>query len=220
MKKYGIIFDLDGTLWNAVAPITDSWNLTAEREQNVSSRITEERMQSMMGKTMDQFTVFFPELEKQKALELLDRCCVEELTYLESHPGTLYPNLERTLKRLSEQYPLYIVSNCQVGYIETFLEACHLHQYFLDMENYGRTGKQKAENIRILMERNDIERGIYIGDTLGDYQAAVQAETIFIHAAYGFGQVPEADYHVDCFQDLPEQIASVICACEKRKKEV
>ena len=40
--------------------------------------------------------------------------------YLTVHGGELYPDVEKTLDELSERYDLYIVSNCQRGYIESF----------------------------------------------------------------------------------------------------
>ena len=44
--------------------------------------------------------------------------------------GRLYEGLEETLKYLSAKYPLYIVSNCQKGYIEAFLSYHQLGKYF------------------------------------------------------------------------------------------
>ena len=207
--KTGIIFDLDGTLWNAVEQITESWNIVGDRRPEVNTHITLEQMMSMMGKTMDKFAVLFPELEGQAVQDVLEECYVYELEYLLEHPGTLYPNVEPVLKELCKHYPLYIVSNCQEGYIETFLKACNLEQYFEDTENYGRTGKEKSENIRILMERNQIAHGIYIGDTLGDYQAAMKAGNTFIHAAYGFGEAPDREYYVNSFEEIPEMIKNI-----------
>ncbi|MDE7279616.1 MAG: HAD hydrolase-like protein, partial [Oscillospiraceae bacterium] len=90
----------------------------------------------------------------------------------------------------------FIVSNCQSGYIETFLEYHKLGKYFADFECPGGTGFAKAENIRIVMERNGLEKAVYVGDTQGDLDASDSAGIPFIHAAYGFGNVdrnvPEA----------------------------
>ena len=100
--------------------------------------------------------------------------------------------MENVLAELSQKYELFIVSNCQSGYIETFLQYHKLERYFTDYECPGGTGREKGENIRIVIDRNNLEKAVYIGDTQGDYESAVFAGIPFIHAAYGFGNV-EAD---------------------------
>ena len=38
--KTGIIFDLDGTLWNATKQIAESWNVVFERYDDIDLRLT------------------------------------------------------------------------------------------------------------------------------------------------------------------------------------
>ncbi|MBO4462145.1 MAG: HAD family hydrolase, partial [Lachnospiraceae bacterium] len=101
---------------------------------------------------------------------------------------------------------LYIVSNCQEGYIEALLATQGLAEYFKDFENFGRTGKLKDENIRILMERCDIKKAIYIGDTATDMESAFKNELPFIFAAYGMGSVENAKFTINKPEELPEVI--------------
>ncbi len=205
MKK-AIIFDVDGTLWNAVSVITDSWNQTISRYPEVTTRLTYDVMESMMGKTMDEFAELFPELEIERAKEILECCCKEEIEYLKEHPGTLYEGMREVLAELSEKYSLYIVSNCQNGYIETLLQGCNLGHLFEDFECYGRTGKRKGRNIQILMERCDIEKAIYVGDTQMDSDAAMEASIPFIFAAYGMGEVDFCRFVANSPSEIPEKI--------------
>ena len=100
--------------------------------------------------------------------------------------------LEETLEALSQKLPLFIVSNCNAEYIPCFLDAHQLHRYFQDWECIGRTGKQKWENIRLVVERNHLQRPVYVGDTTMDQEAAQKAGVPFLHAAYGFGEVTGA----------------------------
>ena len=204
-----VIFDVDGTLWDAVSVITESWNITAKKH-GITTVIKEEDMRPLMGKPMKDFAVLFPELPQNEAVELLDICCREEIDYInEGHAGDLYDGMREIIEKLSEEYDLYIVSNCQVGYIESLLNSCNLNEYFEDFENYGRTGKSKGRNIRILMERCDIDKAIYIGDTVTDMEACMEAEIPFILADYGMGEVEYSRFVAKNPVDIPDVIKSM-----------
>ena len=104
---------------------------------------------------------------------------------------------------------LFIVSNCQCGYIELFLEKNRLESLITDFECFGNTGMSKGENIRLLLERNGLkpQQTVYVGDTQGDYEATVEAGIPFILAAYGFGKVPQAKASIAHMEELPKALA-------------
>jgi phosphoglycolate phosphatase len=164
-----------------------------------------------MGRTIwDIAAELLPELSPEARNRIMRECSVEETCYLRKHGATLFPKLKETLDKLKTLgHPLFIVSNCQDGYIEAFLEAHHLADYFLDFECPGRTGLSKGQNIKLVMERNQLEKVVYIGDTLGDYSATQEANVPFIHASYGFGQVPEAKYRIREIAELPQLLNSI-----------
>lgn len=87
---------------------------------------------------------------------------------------------------------VFIVSNCQSGYIELFLKKTGLAPYVTDTECFGDTGMKKAENIRLVVARNGLQQPVYVGDTKGDEEAAHEAGVPFVHAAYGFGRARAA----------------------------
>ena len=210
MKKKGIIFDMDGTLWDSASGVAKSWTRVVNKEHDKNRVITTQDIQNVMGKTMDRIAaILFPELEEAARLELIDQCGLYENDYLREHGGILYPMLEETLKELSEKYYLYIVSNCQSGYIEAFLEHYGFGHYFEDIECYGNNLLQKGQNIRLVVERNQLTDAIYVGDIQGDYDAALEAGITFVHAAYGFGTIEQETAKIDSLAELLKVAAEI-----------
>lgn len=202
--KTGIIFDLDGTLWDASHQVLPAWNLVLARYPEVKKQITESDMKSYMGKRIEDIAaLMLPELEDKKRIHIMKECCKEEQVYLSKHGGILYPNLEQVLIQL-QRYNLYIVSNCQDGYVQSFFQAHGLEQYFSDIEMSGRTGKTKAENINLLMKRNHLQQAVYVGDTALDATSAKEAGISFVYARYGFGTVLHPDMVIDAIDELPQ----------------
>ena len=116
MKK-GIIFDVDGTLWDSSVQVAQSWQVAAEKLLNGPRPITPDMISRNMGKNMKDFgDALFPDLSPAKRLEVMEACMEYENQYLEDHPGILYPQVAEVLQQLSWKYKLFIVSNCQKGY--------------------------------------------------------------------------------------------------------
>jgi phosphoglycolate phosphatase len=200
-----VVFDLDGTLWDSSEQVIKAWNSVLEKHKKIKQRLTPELLKGYMGKPIDLIAeLFFPELEERERMALVTECIKKENDSLAEKGGKLYDKLEQTLKKLKSQYRLFIVSNCQEGYIEAFLKHHRLEEYFEDYELYGRTRKPKGENIRLLLDRNNIKTAVYVGDTQGDLDAAEFAGTEFIFAAYGFGAVNRETLTINNFCELIE----------------
>ena len=204
-KCNAVIFDLDGTLWDARDCACDIWNRVFDKHEEVNLRMTQELSSSLMGKTMEEIgDVLFPDLPVSKRREITDEAGVEEVNYLKENGAILFTGMKDTVSQLAKKYDLYIVSNCQDGYVPAFLEAHGMESYFKDIEMSGRTGKDKGHNIKLLMERNGIENACYVGDTEGDEKAARFAKIPFIWAAYGFGKAKAPDAVIHSITALPE----------------
>lgn len=203
----GIIFDVDGTLWDSTDNVAVSWNNAISENSNLVANITGEDLKKLFGKTMDEILLaLFPDLSKEEQQRLGVLCFEYENNYLENHPGTLYPGVEETFKKLKEKTDLYIVSNCQCGYIEVFLKASGLQDYVKDHLCFGDTGLPKHETIRTLMTKHNLKDVVYVGDTQGDFDACKNADVPFIFAEYGFGDAPLAASRITALIDLPSMI--------------
>lgn len=207
--KIGIIFDMDGTLWDSACQVAEAWSTVTIPK--LGKGVSGEDMYRVMGMTMDKLAMaLFPGHDLSQLLPIMEESGRVENEYLKEHGARLYPDLIETLQVLSKEYPLYIVSNCQTGYIEAFLAHYQLEGYFEDFTCFGDNGRQKGENIALIIERNGIERGIYVGDIQADYEAAVQGGAEFIHAAYGFGTVDAKVPVVHAFSELPRALKDLI----------
>ncbi len=208
----GIIFDLDGTLWDSSEQVVAAWNMALAKRPETELQITVADMTSYMGKTMEAIAeLMMPEIDLPTRLEIMKDCCDMEHEYLHTHSGKLFSKLEETLKKLSESYKLIIVSNCQDGYIQTFFHCNpQLEKYFVDFECPGRTGKGKGENIKLVVERNNLDKAVYVGDTQGDCDSSDFAGVPFIHAAYGFGTINREVPKITSFEQVIEVVAEIL----------
>ena len=208
MKKNAVIFDLDGTMWNACEPVLISWNAVLKRHGLLA--VKKETIESFMGKTLVQIvSLYFTDMTQEEGLNIANECVREEANYLAAHGASLYDGLGDTLRQLAQHYELCLVSNCEAGYAEAFLSYYKFEPLFTDYEYSGRTKKSKGENIRMVMERNGIEKAVYVGDTQSDCDAARQAGIPFIFASYGFGSVDSADAAAADIREVPAAVAAV-----------
>lgn len=204
----GVIFDMDGTIWDNTTVFAASWTRAAN-EMGYDIQFTKEKLMGLFGKTMtDIADACIPDKDPAKRYKTLELCEEYEMKDLvENHTDTCYPGLEDTLKELCKKTKLYIVSNCQSGYIETFMELSGYGKYFTDFICYGDNGMGKADNIKGIVEKNHINHPVYIGDIQSDKDACDQAGVDFIWAAYGYGK--SVDGYVAKIEDI-KQLSEIV----------
>lgn len=202
MKYDSIGFDLDGTLWDGVVPVTKAWQ-SAAKELGFHT-VTQDDIRGIMGLNREDLMnkLFFELTQKDKDF-LFERATQLTIPEVREHGGRLFDNEVETLKRLSESYKLYIVSNCQLGYIEAFFDYYkEISKLFSDSENAAKTSLSKGENIKLVIKRNGFTSSVYIGDTYGDYSSAQAAGVDFVFAEYGFGNVVDTKHKISSFKDI------------------
>lgn len=198
----GLMFDLDGTLWDSTKAAAKIWSDVVS-SRGLPYKVTKERLKQLYGLPLEEIAIqLFPELSKQQAIEIMEECVVVQCPILREEGGILMGKVRETLQKLSKKYPIFIISNCRSGYIEAFLKAHQLEEVITDTACPGDTKKLKADNIRLVMERNHIRNPIYIGDTDGDEKAANTANVPFIFARYGFGTASQYEAAIDSIEEL------------------
>lgn len=205
-----IIFDVDGTLWDSTDIVAKAWNCVIAEETDLPLRLSGSDLKKLFGRLLEDIAAVIFEGElKERQLELIDLCCQEEHRALLRRPAPVYEGLEEALKILGSKYRLFIVSNCQAGYIEVFLKATGLAGYFEGHLCPGDTGKAKASNIRTIVETYGLKAPVYVGDTAGDFEASKEAGVPFIFASYGFGEVRQPDGVIQRPMELPGVVMEI-----------
>lgn len=200
-----IIFDVDGTLWDSTDIVAKAWTEVIQQKTDLDMIITAEKLHGLFGQILpDIAKQIFTEETPERQLELINMCCDEEHRALLLTPPAPFPGMEETLAELSKKYKLYMVSNCEAGYIEVFLEATGFAPYFQGHLCPGDTGNAKASNILQIIREHNLKSPVYVGDTAGDYKATKEAQIPFVFASYGFGDVENPDYIIKKPTDLLE----------------
>ena len=208
MKFDGIILDIDGTIWNTTDVVAQAWNVAIDNNFPQVPHVSGDILKGQFGKTMKVIADnLFSVLNEDEKNFLMKKCCEAEQAKLHSDVKVpVYTNVIETIRTLSvgKNIPLFIVSNCQAGYIEVVLEKNKITEFITDSECFGNNGKNKDENIRLIVERNNLKSPVYVGDTQGDYEACQKAGVPFIWASYGFGKPDDNNYFakVDDFSEL------------------
>ena len=200
-----IIFDVDGTLWDSTEIVAEAWSNYLTNTEHMDTDVSSRRLMGLFGQLLpDIAKAILPDQTEAEQLRIIDGCCQAEHEALLRKCAPLYPQLEETLDTLSHRFPLFIVSNCQAGYIEVFLKATGFGHYFKGHLCPGDTGMAKADNIMKIRDDFNLKDPVYVGDTLGDFNACRKARVPFIFAEYGFGAVEDPDYRISAPADLME----------------
>lgn len=207
-----LIFDMDGTLWDAVDSYAVIWNVTLDQFGIEHAPVTRDDLMRLMGSYLDDILdQLIPDLSMRRPL--LEKVMINEAEMMPRLGGHLYPHVKELIPQLARHYRLFMVSNCGVRGLENFVSYNGLQPYFEDLLSHGSTGKSKTENILTLIDRYSLKRPVYVGDTQSDADSAHKAGVPIIWTRYGFGKVTDADAVIDSFSQLPDAVLSVQNNC-------
>ncbi len=195
-----IIFDMDGTLWDAVDSYCKVWDVTFA-SFGLDTRISRSDLMKCMGQPIDVIfrNIVTVKVDPEAFLKRLDD---NERILMPEYGGVLYPDVKRLIPELAAHYRLFMVSNCGAEGLHNFLRYTGLTPYFTDTLTHGQTSLPKEGNIRRLIVQYDLKSPVYVGDTEGDCRSAHAVPIPMLHVTYGFGSAPDADWHVGSFSEL------------------
>lgn len=200
-----LIFDMDGTLWDAVDSYAEIWNVTS-REHGVDRVVTREDLLRYMGRPLREiFNELFRGIDVD-ADKYLEGIAANDPKMMPVLGGKLYEGVKKGIERLAQKYTLTMVSNCGATGLRDFLQFTGLAPYFTDTLTNGENGLDKADNIRLICQRNGLKSPAYVGDIQRDSDAAHEAGVDMIHVTYGFGDCNDAELSFDSFSQLTDYL--------------
>lgn len=199
-----IIFDMDGTLWDAVDTYVTCWNRSFEKF-HIGRKLKREDLEYMMGweksKILDRI---MPGVEKEQQEKVFTTVNEIREQVLPKLGGRLYDGVREGLEVLSKKYPLFIVSNCPAGLIQLFMSWANIEHLITDEMAHGVNSKPKHHNIKLLIEKYALQSPVYVGDTETDSKESRLAGIPFVFLEGGFGNTDDYDMRFNSFPALTQ----------------
>ncbi|MBR5898944.1 MAG: HAD family hydrolase [Muribaculaceae bacterium] len=208
MNKFdSIIFDMDGTLWDAVDSYCRIWDVTFEQMGISADKVERQVLLECMGLPIDEIfrRIVNIDVDAEQYLRLLDE---NEKKMMPMLGGILYPGVADGIPQLAQRYRLFMVSNCGAEGLTNFLAYTGLAPYFEGTLSYGETLCPKADNIKSVVNKYALQSPVYVGDTQGDCNSAHKAGVPMMFASYGFGTCTDAEYSASDFNNLVSHFLS------------
>ncbi len=207
--KNGLIFDLDGTLWEVIDSTFYSANVITKKYR--LKEISKDIICKVFGlNRIEAAKMYFPSINLDESTKLIDEIALINIENLKKNGGNVYPNVKEVLNNLVSEYDLYIVSNtAEIEYIRAFLNTANVKEYFKDCIAASGFKNSKVDAIKKVINENRIDNAVYIGDTIIDYESAKANNIPFIQAKYGFGKDLNTKYSIKGIKELPNVLEKV-----------
>ena len=202
----GLIFDLDGTLWDAVEIYVEGWN-NLFKQIEIERQFTRAWFMKMVGLNIEEFLkLILPHHDAQERIMLYELATQEHNNLFGVMKATIYPGVTEGLKLLSLKRKVFIVSNCPCDFIGHFKKQAKVVNYIDDSLCHGDNGKTKGENIRRIIDRYNLKNPVYIGDTESDGKESKKSGIPFYWVSYGYGTSKNYYGKSDSFMNLVSQL--------------
>jgi phosphoglycolate phosphatase len=202
-----IIFDLDGTLTDSLADLTDAVNYV--RAHYKKAPLSQEQVRTMVGQGAR--VLVQRALEDQPSSEI-DRALPAFLAYNERHLADktiLYPGVSVTLSSLQQHgYLLAVISNKNEDLCRKLLSILGVESCFSLVLGGDSLPERKPSPLPLLtaMERLHVapSETVMVGDSINDIAAGAAAGVKTIGCRYGYGDHVELKDADMCISNLGE----------------
>lgn len=209
MKK-AVIFDMDGTLFKTDLILEPALEATFDvlRANNLwDGKTPIEQYRAIMGVPLP---VVWETLCPNHSLDVRknsNKIFQQKLMELiRAQTGALYEEVEDTLHKLSQMYPIFIASNGEIEYLQSIVETYQLDRFIQGTYSIQQVDSgNKSDLVNLVKETNQIEEGYVVGDRSSDINAAKDNSLIAIGVNFDFAQEEElkqADYVVNHFKEI------------------
>ena len=208
-----VIFDMDGTLFQTgkilEQSLEEAFAVLRERGDWQGPAPVEE-YRNIMGVPLPVvWETLLPETSEETKREM-DRCFLERLiANIGEGKGDLYPDAREVFTALRlEGYCIFIASNGLVRYLSAIVEHYGLDEWVTETFSIEQAeSSDKAELVRMIIEKYDVTEGAVVGDRLSDIRAAKANDLLAVGCRFDFAQeqeLKEADLVIDGLKELTD----------------
>ena len=197
-----LIFDMDGTLWNATESYAKVWNATCH-EFDMEADFKGSDLEHFMGMSIESIMEHLLGnnmiVDRSAFLSLLGK---KEEEMMPTLGGVLYPGVKDALERLHGNFRLFMLSNCSPRGLVNFVNYTGTAHFFDGLLTQGERQVSKSENLRYMASKYSLKCPVYVSDTHADCDQAHEAGMLFVHADWGFGCCNNADWRFATIRDF------------------
>lgn len=206
-----LIFDMDGTLFqtNKILEISLEDTFNQLRTMQLWEKETPiEKYREIMGVHLPVVWETLLPTHSNEVREQANEFFHEKLvTNINDGNGALYPHVEEVFDYLkNNNCSIYIASNGQRDYLKTIVDYYNLDKWVMETFSIQQIPSQdKADLVKSILLKYQIEKGAVIGDRLSDINAAKNNRLISIGCKFDFAQEDElaqADIIIDSLLEL------------------
>ncbi len=211
--RIGVLFDLDGTLLDTLQDLTDATNVTMRRFGK-PEQSREKMRQIIGGGAFVQITTAlagnYDDLDMDEVLNFY-RAYYHAHSMDKTGP---YPGVIEAVKKLSEKYPVGIVTNKPHWMAAKLRDELFPGVYILG-ESPERPRKPEPPMVRKAMADLGVDACVYVGDTEIDVKTAINVDAPCVCVLWGFRDKDQliaagGKYYCGDAGSLPETVEAVI----------
>ena len=187
-----VIFDMDGTLVDSAKAITSTIN-TTRKELDLKPNLESDFIVKIINNpTKNYIKEFYPGITPSQ--KLMNRFEVLFRQNYEKY-ATIYGGIKHLLEKLKkENIAIALASNAPSKSLKKILKKLEIFEFFNYIVGFDEENPKKPDPTMLIKiinhhsKNNKSFKTIFIGDSLKDKAASLNAKIQYLHANWGFGK--------------------------------